>query len=720
MCTAGVVHAEIAPAFYDFEDYTIEHSSPPGWTSSNVWELSPGKVDDAHGTSLRVENKGLPGYTFSEPLKSGKFLISFEIYFADNNQNLRIHAKSPSSGSDAHSLIRFDKGRTIQSANSQKDAWIFDILKETEVGKWYQIDMLLDMDEKQLHYYIDGADYGAKKLNVIDISNLIFRTEEGESGAVLYLDNVSYKYLSPGSFDTTFGRKTAESGSDTVTLSFSDLVDKKSLNDIKIYNMGTNLVSYNEQEVSYTVAEIGAKRAALKLGEPLKSSSVYKVYAPGIKTMFGDGFTNDTVYFSTGGGLSEMAVINADFSTIPEFTLPMQPVNPESDTEWTKSGNSMVYPVYVNDFENENTAVVRFAPHQGSKKYTDNQTMLTRTADTPITGNAIIEFKMKSVVGNQCFRIKDSADNAAEIINIKDGAIYSGETKIADISSEKWFVIRLDANFADKTMTISKDGAVIAENVGISALADAAAFEFEQRNSGESYKNPDFLKEMYADSYLAYFTLSQKRAGTSVSMITFEDSDGNVIYPDGNVTSAAAKMRIRFSDGVNERTLKNGVSLMREGSAETLSGKYDRAACEYVVEFPEYLAGTSEYTLKVDGTVKDGNDMGIVPFENSFNTADGIVKAKALTISKGGGKAVLDAGVIHTNKSCPDLYLILAAYKDDEMISFKYKKTTPAEDERKVSVSAAYDIPEDAEYVSAFLWDGFDSMLPMIKMQTAE
>ena len=65
ICPAALVSANSEPAFFDFEKYTQDHTSPEGWPSSNTWELGPGKVDEAHGTSFKVLYKGIPAYKFA-------------------------------------------------------------------------------------------------------------------------------------------------------------------------------------------------------------------------------------------------------------------------------------------------------------------------------------------------------------------------------------------------------------------------------------------------------------------------------------------------------------------------------------------------------------------------------------------------------------------------------------------------------------------------------
>lgn len=708
----GSASAEFEGVTFDFEDYTTEHSNPPGMNSSNVWELSPGKVDDEHGTSLRVETKGHPGLSFGEDISSGKFLISFEVYFKDFNQYMRLHLTSTSSGSDSHSILRMGKDG-IQSASSGKGDWTFDTIYTPELDTWTQVDMLLDMDNKKLTYYVNGKVLDERSINFVDFKYILFRTESGENGSVLYLDNMTFKFMDEGGFDTGYKNTVASPDSDVIDLNFSDLIDSSSLGGVKVYNMGNNPISYSAKEVSYKIESVNAKKVTLRLSEKLGEGNIYKVYAPNVKSAFGEAFKNDTAYFATGGATASVKIIDADFATIPAFTRPLQPVNPASDKEWVKGGVQMVYPQYEDE-----VAVVKFPASKGTKKYPTNLTTLTRTFDEAFTTDAGIEFKIKVEKGNQRLVVKDSDENSLTVITIKNDGIYSGDTKISDYTADEWFILRADMNFSDQKATISKDGDVIAEDIDISAISNAAVVVFEQENTDVSYNNDEFTKAMYASSALAYVRVYSVKECAAVTIVRFEDEDGNIYYPDEDIPSIVSKMYIKFSDAIDSASIAGNIVLKAGDDEETINGTYDSSKKEYAIELKNYISGSEVYNLTVNGNIKDVSGQGIKQADGTFETATGLVKAKDLTLEAANGNAALKTDIIHTDKSCPTLYLIYAAYKDDMLIDFKYKAINPDEAERNISVTENYEYPDDADVVSAFLWDGFDTMIPMTKMQT--
>ena len=106
---SSIVQAASDSAFYDFEDYTKAHEAPSGWTAGNTWNASPYKVDDAHGTSLKLQDGTVLNYVLPEPVSGGKFLIGFEVNFADKTNVMRTHLHSPKGNSDAYSIYMFNR-----------------------------------------------------------------------------------------------------------------------------------------------------------------------------------------------------------------------------------------------------------------------------------------------------------------------------------------------------------------------------------------------------------------------------------------------------------------------------------------------------------------------------------------------------------------------------------------------------------------------------------
>ena len=710
---AALVRASSEPVFFDFEKYTQDHTSPEGWPSSNTWELGPGKVDEAHGTSFKVLYKGIPAYKFAEPISKGEFLISFEIYFEDFDQNLRIHAKSPASGKDSHSLMQFAGGE-VKCANTSEGAWVFDKMTELETHRWYQIDMLFNMDTGKLYYYVDGIEYAVKQIAFSDMSHIYFRTESGKNNnAVLYLDNVSFKYKSAGGFSSEFKNGIAEIGKQDVILNFMDLVSPDTIESIKMYNMGNDPFSYSENEIDIQSEMAGVKSVRLLLPEPLEKNTIYKVCAPETKTIFGDSLTNDTIYFATGGASTERITINADFSTIEE-TGNRKPINPTSDIEWTKSISNRINPVKTENSDGEEIVAVRFVQNKGTDDNKENVVTLTREISQGYEGKISMEIMLRAKNGKQVFRLKDSEGNEADLIKIIGHEVLVNETAVAEINEDTWykFNVNIDTALSDITVRLNTEEIY---SGSFSGLADVKEIIFEQRNLEETYGTAVATEDL-AEMYIAYFRLYAQEECTSLGLVSFEDLNGNLHYPDGEIPTDITKVNFVFTDELNPNTLDDGIILSNENGV--VSNEYEYSDGVYSILVPDYLNGMADYLINIEDTIKDENNRPIMKQSGSVTTDGGMFIGKNFTFDKlEDGDYIINAELIHTDSSCKDVYIAFAAYKGNLMIDYKLDIISPETDYRKIEFSNTYEKNEEADKIIAYLWDGSDLMNPFLRAQ---
>ena len=717
LCPSALAYANIEPAFFDFENYTQDHTSPAGWASGNTWELGPGIVDEAHGTSFKVKHKGLPAYTFADPVSSGEFLVSFEIYFEDFEQNLRLHAKSPTSGKDSHSLLQFTAGE-VKCANTSEGAWIFDKMTSIETNRWYQIDLLFNMDSGKLYYYVDGIEYATKTIAFSDMSTIYFRTESGKNdNATLYLDNVSFKYKSAGSFDSEFKGGIAQIGQEEIILNFQDLVDSNTIDNIEIYNMGNDPFSYSSHKIDAEAEIAGVKSVRLMLSEPIEKNSIYKVYAPGVKTIFGDSFTNETTYFATGGATTNRVSINADFSTITATGL-LSPISPSSDITWEKSVRK-INTTKVSDLpekEGEETTVVRFVKSEGSEELPDNLAILTRDIYLPYTNAVDMEFMIKAKNGKQTFRVKDSQSNEVELIKIEGQNVIINDNAVSQISADIWHKFYISISSDMQTMQIKIDGTDVFQG-DITNLNDISGVAFEQRNCEETYDMSPEDDEL-AEMMIAYFKLYAEEECTSAILVNFEDEKGNLYYPDGEIPTDVIKMNLVFSEELNEDTIDGGVTFAMNGF--DVSEDYEYANGIYSVIIPDYLTGKSDYIISIKDTIKDTNNAPVMVQEGTVTTDSGLFSGISFRLQDIGDSYNVSGELIHTDMSCDDIYVSLASYKGNLLIGYQLEIITPTWDDRKIEFSNTYEKNEDADKVIAYLWDGFEFMNPILKAQSIQ
>jgi len=492
-----------------------------------------------------------------------------------------------------------------------------------------------------------------------------------------------------------------------------DLMDAGTIQNIKIYNMGSDPFSYSSNEMSAEVEMTGVKTVKLLLSEPLEKSTIYKVHAPGVKTIFGDELTNDTVYFATGGVSAQRVSINADFSTV-ESTGNRKPINPTSDIEWTKSLSNRINPVLSENIDGEEVPVVRFVQNKGTADNTDNTTTLTRNIDTPYVGKVSMEVMLQAKNGKQTLRIKDSEDNECDLIKIVGQDVMVNEAAVTTINPDTWYEFTVMVDTITMEMTLSLDGEEIFSGEA-SGLGDVKEIIFEQRNSDETY-GTDIQTEDLAEMLIAYFKLYAEEECTSAILISFEDVNGKEHYPDGEIPTDIKKVNFIFSDELNPNTLDGGVVFAKDG--ESVSDIYEYSNGVYSIIIPDYLNGMENYTISINDTIKDKNNKRVLGQSGIISTDGGMFVGKNFVFDKlENGDYSVEAEVIHTDSSCNDIYVAFAAYKGNLMIDYKLDIIVPDTDDRKIEFSRTYDKNEEADKVVAYLWDGFDFMNPILRAQ---
>ena len=123
--------------------------------------------------------------------------------------------------------------------------------------------------------------------------------------------------------------------------------------------------------------------------------------------------------------------------------------------------------------------------------------------------------------------------------------------------------------------------------------------------------------------------------------------------------------------------------------------------------------------MKING-VKDSNGITIKPVEAPFKTKKGVLTAKKLSLVMDDTTAGIVANIVHTDSSYKPAYIIFTEYKNNIMVNAEYQKITPTQGQRAISINtlpSPYTRTQGTDRTSVFVWDGFDTMIPLAKMQ---
>lgn len=711
---SSVGYAEFDPVYFDFENYTTG-TVPEGWSASYQRNISAEQVDELHGTSLQVANKEytLISYTVPQPVDAGQFLISFEFYPKAENVDMLTNMGT-SEGVEDHYLFRIINGE-FRSADTSFQAWSFTNIYNWKINTWYAVDMLFDMDKNKLSYYIDGVLLGEEDIGFADFDHIICRTNEVEGNPQMCVDNFTFKYLSPGSFSTVEEGKAIPADTTRLNLLFGDLVNQDTLSNIKVFDLGTNPLAYSQTEIGYKIIKKAPKSVEIELDRQVGVGKMYKVTIDGVISSFGHPYADTSSYIATVGEKADKLLINADFSQ-NEATNMQADIKPTTDALWEKGGNekvridSTVSPMSVN-----------FIAYKTSS-YAENLTTLTRTFEEAYTGFSKMEFTIKSVAGKHRFKIADSTGSSLNVIELVNGSVLvpgvSGAVCSFDLG--EWHTFSVETDLESGKAKVSLDNVLVAENIDASQLIDFKSVTFENEN----YMNEENVG-IRSQMYLASYTMYGKATAASITGITFRNVDGKTIYPEGNIDTDVSTMTVRFSDKMSDTSFtRESFKLLRVSDSgtvveETISGRYVDDRQEYVVTLSNYLEGNSNYVLKING-VADKSGLAIKPVEAPFKTKAGVLTAKNVQLIMDASSAGMAANIIHTDNSLKPVYLIYAEYKNHIMINAEYKKITPGNGQRAISVNtmdSPYIRTPGADRTSIFVWDGFDTMIPLARTQ---
>jgi len=362
------------------------------------------------------------------------------------------------------------------------------------------------------------------------------------------------------------------------------------------------------------------------------------------------------------------------------------------------------------------TVVVNFLQNKGSDEYPDNYGFLKREIINPYTGEFKAEFKLKAKLGLQSFKVLNLQGNEVKIFGINNDKIMIDGDEVATISPETWYTFTINFDTENETAKISIDG----EEIYVSrcdGLDAVSGIIFEQRNSEDTY-GTSISRTDCANMMIAYFRLYAKDECTSMIMVSFEDADGDIHYPEGDIPTDIVKVNMIFSEELNPNTLENGIGFKRNGVEQGDGYEYKNGV--YSVFITDYLNGNASYEIIVSETVKDEDNKSVLGQSGIVSTDGGIFEGKKFEFKETADGYSVDAEVVHTDGSCKDIYVSYAVYKGDLMIDYVLDVISPSEDYRKIEFSKAYEKTDGADKVYAFLWDGFDFMNPILRMQIIE
>lgn len=747
--TVSAEETEFKGLFWDFEDGL--ESTFPGVSATTICS-----VDSLHGTSLKYG--GNTNIDFNSVLTEGVYHISYDLKV---DATKRFILRAVSSEANDHYLMRaveheekdsdgntvtYDDGYIYLSTNTSTKAWSF-----TSAGghntKWNRYDMIVDMTNKNITYYVNGTEITSTSVAFADFKGLyILQERTGNT----YLDNFKVEeydetQLSDGRITTPDWLIDVDGSVNAV---FSEAFDKTTVSagDIKVYRLGNSPLEFEETEIGFSVSEQTAISMKFDFDE-LEAGTNYKIEFENAKSIFGKSYNLNEVYFSTKGGMSEKAFINDDFTYMkkPSGVTPNENgtwmwansiPNGSSDEskKWSKGGKTgNIFPCYINS-ETKETAVEFISEVTSSGNDKAHKAFASPARTDSARNKIVIEYKLyfDTVPGGFVAELIDSEKISTTFMKITSGGIYTvgkiwnaaSEKKVHDLILDEWFTYKaeIDLNTGYYNVYIN-DEKVTDEPILLSSsnysgghATNFARVKFTQYNVYGANDENNTL-ENAAHTYLAYVNVTEFVDVPSVAQIFFTGIDGNIYYPDGIIPAEVNKMTVRFSGDINGETLEDAVVLTNTDISETIipEMKFYNAepCCELLL--PDLLAGNSFYEIEISGSVADKMGINIEPVSGTVQTAGGILEISNLKTDVDGANIKVSADMVHTDTEQNAFHLIFAGYKGNYMKGFAFAPVYLDELERygNKEVTFVADNIDEFDYIKSFVWEDFETLVPL-------
>jgi len=486
----------------------------------------------------------------------------------------------------------------------------------------------------------------------------------------------------------------------------------------------------------------------MNFGDALKPGNIYKVEFSNAASIFGKPYATDEAFFSVEGNLKEIDVLYDDFTGITQPVwaqnsntwtwVPIIPTGKTDADKWSPGGTCYIFPCWT-DKENKKTAV-EFLAKNGTDSAPYADASIIKTMPIEMKTKAEIEFRIKvEQTGNFTLSAGDSASINTRLlvfnedgINVVRGVDYI-ET-VADITLGEFMDIKLSIDLVNGLWDLYVNGEKCNEDsITLSSATYGGAgghatnikkLTFLQSNKYK-YNSENNTEESRAHTYLEYVKAKSFVNLPFVAQIYFADASGNQFYPEHAIPTDVVKMNVLFAGDINGTTLPGTITLTNPETNEVItpSGIYNNADSVYEMEIPNYLAGQAGYVIAVSDSIADktGEYIDTAP-SGTIYTEDGKFEATYINVSVEGSTVNVTADVVHTDASLPKFYIIYAGYQGTRMKGFDFREIQLTDIQRKVKAEESFTIGNISEFdrVKGFIWDGFDTMIPLFDFDECE
>lgn len=723
--------------------FSTKFDSIDDWTGTvgNRFNTTSDPDSPLHGNvmaSSKATADSKQYYTFRTPITSGKVVVSADLKLLANDGYACIGIVQADKDADGKSVYQNgDSGaysRRIINLNSGK-LGVQSVPNATvrtlpgngvELNKWYHVDIVIDMSDKSLKCYVDGAlqfnGEGSEVTGLGAIYSVYCRSKCTTVGtATSYVDNVS---VVAGVGDTSYVS--------SVGNGYADIEFTQAMKGIDSSNITLKPVLGGSEIPVTKVETMGMKLMRVYFDTTALSAGSEYIITP------------SAAYTGVTGGELSAVTFNAptgDGSAV--YCLPKQDFNDFSGTlsaPWSVKENKTDY---IKAFEvAEGNKALQINREAASGK--DTRAVVTFDGVDTSNKDVTVEFKYflnKLTTGSvPILRVYADYNNVLSIpFQAQDGYVYSysstdaqasGNVAVSkELSTKTWYSVKMVIhnnttvdyyvyNNDGTKLIASLEGCVLnfRDKIGSNNLT---GMMFVHRAPGGNAVGDD---PIYIDDVSVYTEYNP----LAVSSVRFKDVDGNTIIPQSSgITPDVKAVDVTFSDDMNADTISVGVA--KGSAAVSGTGTYNSSSKTYTYTLDECLEPNSSYTLSIGKSSASANGKKL---ENdvtyTFQTGTGALRVLNFAITDTNGSEVklanitadtelkINAKIVNTSGASQDVSLAYGVYNGDNLGGVNTVGDTLSGANTYFDETLTFRCADIANLgVKGFLWSNMSSIYPL-------
>ena len=347
------------------------------------------------------------------------------------------------------------------------------VKKTLEKNQWYRIDMILDLDEGRITYYLNGASWASQDLKdgdgnaITSLGGFITSRNNLYNNTSVFIDNINIRKVDSAMGDMKIESSSFNNDQNYVDVKLSETI-RDSAADLEQKIQVNNAKNNSSVEID-SVTKLTADTIRVAFAEgALSAASEYKVTLSGINNPFGGDPVSGTVTFNTPS--------SKDNSVIEDFNLfDVNTKTVKFGSIWNAADATTTYTLVAGKSGEESDKAVQIQKAAGNNGYPAFRMNIAATNGFGFNtqrrlGAVSYEFDFKipaTTAGTlQDMTLSLENPNTGIVLNLagKSKGILNPENKtVANYTADEWHNVRVQLDYINNKINYYLDGAKVGE-----------------------------------------------------------------------------------------------------------------------------------------------------------------------------------------------------------------------------------------------------------------